>query len=212
MYEEELLQYGLEIANSNKMSLRMKNHHHPISITEDEFFFIKDYVAQRNYLLAYEIATGFGVSSCAIGLGMPFGKVISCDSYIEEQFNLASAYQTLQKEIYKNSDGYRTALQLSKHFGLNIDYKIGWSPAIDEVLGEFRPDFAFIDAAHYDKNLLVDIAAIYHRMSKPYTIMIHDVGAFSEFTIKTLELFLGVKMILPTITRSYGIGYFQVNR
>jgi predicted O-methyltransferase YrrM len=212
MYKD-LLQYNLRIDDENLNYLGMINHHHPLSITENEFYFIKDYVSKKQYKSAYEVATGFGISACAIGLGLKTsgGKLISMDAYIEEKVNLAWGYQHTSKETYQDSDGYKTAISLRKHFNLEdtIKYYVGWSPDdVNDILGNKKLDFAFIDAAHFDSNLLMDIEVIKDRMVTPFTVMLHDTQAFSKETLNIIGNWFNTELILPKIQKSFNLGYY----
>lgn len=216
MYHD-LLQYDLRIGDHNAMSLAMKNHFHPFSITEDEFNFIRKHIASKHYKSGYELATAFGLSSCAIGLGLKAsgGKLISVDAYIEEQVNLAWGYPTDHKQTFEDSDGYKTALKLRKHFSLEdtVEFHVGWSPDdIPKILGDRKLDFAFIDAAHFDENLLADVSVIKDLLIPPFTVMIHDTHSFNAATFSTIADWLGTNLVKPHIPRSFNLGYFERNR
>lgn len=208
----ELVQYGL-IRDPNHTGLNMANHVHPISITEDEFNFIRDYVAARKYKSGYEVATAFGVSACALGLGLlpNGGKLVSVDAYIEEQYNYCLGYLD-KKQTYENSDGWRVAHQLRKHFGLEatIDFRVGWSPDdIPAILGDRKLDIVFIDALHKDRNLLDDVRVIKDRLEPPFTLMLHDSHAFAPGTLGLISEWMGAKMVQPKLPHSWNIGYFE---
>jgi predicted O-methyltransferase YrrM len=208
-----LLAYDLQFHDNDRVSLSMKWHFHPVSITEDEFRFIRDFIKDHGYRSGYEVATAFGVSSCAIGLGLKAngGSLISMDCYIEEQYNYATLYQGVERELYPEADGLKIAQKLRTHFDLEdtVEFVVGWSPDdVPAVLGDRQLDFVFIDAAHFDVNLLADIDSIRDRLMPGATVMIHDVPAFSDKTFSTVNEWLGVEIVKPFLHRSYGLGYW----
>ncbi|MGE0289046.1 MAG: class I SAM-dependent methyltransferase [Bradyrhizobium sp.] len=213
----DLLHFGLRIADEHQVALGMVNHHHPFSITEDEFAFIGNHVRSRGYRSAYEVATGFGVSAAAIGLGLQArgGKLLSVDAYIEEAMGHASAYRGRRRECHHGSDGMRIAEQLRAHFGLTdtVEFRVGWSPDdIPHLLGERTLDFAFIDGGHFEHQVLADVEVIRDRMVPPFTVMLHDTGAIAEPVLTAIRGWLGVPMVRPRLAHTYHLGMFEVLR
>lgn len=212
----DLLRFGLRVGDAKRLALGMANHHHPLSITEEEFAFIRAHVASRRYRSAYELATGFGVSACAIGLGLREGgggTLLSVDSYIEERFNLATAYQNAAQQVHPDADGLRIAKQLRDHFGLGdiVRFELGWSPDdIPRLLGARSLDFVFIDGAHFDEHVRADVASIRDRLRRPYTIMLHDSADLTQGTMDMFSEWFGVEMTRPELKRSFHLGMFEV--
>lgn len=202
------------IFDAEKKSLRMKDHLTPVSITEDEFNWLAAHVCISSHMnfLSYDMATAFGISSLALAQH-PFTTVVSMDSYIEEQFNNPSDYQG-QSQTYQDSDGFKVANRLKDKWGLrNIDYYCGHSPTdVETILNKYGGKLirhAFIDAAHFDENLVADIRAIAPFMDKGGTwVAIHDIHCFSPEAIKECEDILHKKFDKIELQRTYGMGRF----
>lgn len=188
-------------------ALRMSNHINPISIKYSEFIYIHDYIIDNNLKVGYEVATAFGISSLAAGLAFKDneGKLLTVDAYIEEHYNAWDGY-TDKKEYYIDSDGYKSVNKLIEHFSLEdvIYPKVGWSPDdIPTLLDNFLVnnellDYMFIDAAHFDDNIIEDIEVLKPYMSNEFTIFIHDSHAFTDKLDKYLfDSFRANKNIIP---------------
>jgi len=186
-------------------SLRMVNHNMPLSIKNDEFAFIKDFVVENNLKRGYEIATAFGVSATAFGLGLKEtgGRMVTMDAYIEEQYNDCSAYRN-KKGTYQDADGYKSMQFLIDTFDLHdiIIPVVGWSPddtadAITSVFGEEKLDFVFIDALHYDEAVIADVNSVLPFLDDRYAIFFHDVHCFSENVEKFLVDTFGQSWTVP---------------
>lgn len=210
---DELLKYGLTVCNEDLRALCMTGNGCPVSITEEEFRFITTFVAANGYTNGYELATGFGISTCAIGLGLKAngGKIISVDAYIEEKSGSWDNYQD-KKKTHTDSKGFKMASTLVKHFNLEneVELQVGWSPDdIPEILEGYTIDFAFIDGAHFDQNVLDDINVIRPNLITPFTVMLHDIKAFSKGTLDTISGWLGTEIQYPRLSKTWGIGYYR---
>lgn len=206
---QSLLRYGLRIADEGRVALGMLDHTpHPCSITEDEFNFIRDYVAARGCRSGYELGTGFGISACAIGLGLrpSGGRLVSMDCYAEEVVNLAGEYPR-HPAVNPRSDGYRIAGELLRHFGLTetVTLRVGVSPE-DAPKGPF--DFVFLDGSHFDECLALDVDAIKRELMPRCTVMVHDLRCF-YWGVGALAEQLGCKMVTADLPRTFGLGYFE---
>ena len=214
---QDLLSLGLRIADDQRISLAMAQHHYPMSITQDEFVFVRDHIARRGYRNAYDLATGFGVSACAIGLGVQprGGHVVSMDCYIEETMGAVIRYHDGPPTMANTADGYAMALALRRHFNLDdvIKFQWGCSPAdVPAVLTGMALDFAFIDAAHTDVHLLADVAAIRSYLVRPYTVMLHDTNQFTAAALDEIGSWFGAPLLMPQTTGwfGYALGYYCV--
>lgn len=179
----------------NYGSLRMASHDEPISIRLAEFQFITGLIQKFNLKSGYECATAFGVSAVAAGLGFKAtgGSLVTMDAYIEEKHNACNDYAGASRQVYQDADGYRCAEKLLAHFELNhvVQLKCGWSPDdVDKVLTQ-PIDFAFIDAGHFDANLIADIKVINPLLISGAFVLIHDVHCFSKNAIREVENLLG---------------------
>lgn len=185
-------------------SLGMKEHYHPWSIKQDEFFYLKKIIIQNNLKVGYEIATAFGISSLAIGLGFKEtgGKLITMDAYIEEKYGNAGAYDGKTAEIHADSDGYKSVNFLIEHYGLqNIVFpEIGWSPddtaaAILKHTNE-KIDFVFIDGGHFPEQIIKDIESVLPFLNDKYIMTFHDTHTFNQ---EVNDFIYKVTGKLPTI-------------
>ena len=66
--------------------------HLPFSINNFEFNFMRDVIIKNNLKNGYELATGLGISTLALSLGLKEtdGHLISCDSYQEVNENVVT--------------------------------------------------------------------------------------------------------------------------
>lgn len=216
IYAKILNTFKSELLQTTNTSLQMVKHHHPWSITEEEFIFIKEYIAKRPIKAAYEVATAFGVSACAIALGLKnnnlHGNLLTLDAYIEEQYNNCDAYKGKQKATFEDSDGYKIAGKLFKFFELdNVIRKVGWSPDdVDKVLNESKMDnidFVFIDSQHTDACLLADFKAVENRLSEVCHIFIHDSNCASQDTLTYMIKRIKGRIATPKISYSWNLRY-----
>lgn len=196
-------------------ALRMRNHPFPHSITADEFDFIHDYIVAANRRSGFEVATGFGVSACAIGLGMQAtqGRLVSMDAYIEERFAKNNLYPSMIREVYEDSDGIEIARALTTLCGISdvVDLVVGFSPDdVARVLHGRTLDFAFIDARHDEDALSDDVGAVFPFLRAPYTLMLHDRDRFHPSAIADVLDVTGGREVPTGLTRTVGLMVIEV--
>ena len=185
-------------------NLKMTNHDFPYSITEDEFFFLKNLIIENNLKNGFECATGFGVSSTAIGLGMKEtnGKLITMDAYVEEYVNHPHSYRNSAPISHKDMDGYKSVSYLIEHFRLkdNVFPEVGWSPLdINKCVSKHtneKLDFVFLDSGHFPEQLIKEIDTIFDLLSERYIIAFHDTypNLFSFDVVNYIQNKLGGKI------------------
>lgn len=165
-----------------RKSIKMREHSFPYSITTHEFEFLKNIVVTHNLKTGYEIATGFGISSVAIGMGMKEtgGKLVSMDAYIEEHLE-TPGYAHQQNEFrHLDADGYKSAKFLVDTFELEntVYLETGWSPTDTETVIKKHLssplDFVFIDGGHFPHQIIRDLKSIEHLLGERYVIALHD--------------------------------------
>lgn len=164
------------------ISLKMKDHRFPMSLMAVEFNFLKDLIIRYNLKRGYEVATGFGVSSVAAGLGFKKtnGFLITMDSYIEENSENHIVYRNSSPKTFTETDGYKSVRFLIDKFDLNnhIIPTVGWSPNdVDKVLEpykNFKFDYVFIDGGHFPEQIIKDVEAIVPYLDEKYIIVFHD--------------------------------------
>jgi len=203
----------------DSLSLRMAKHVNPLSITETEFEFIRSTIVNNKLKTGYEVATAFGVSALAMALGIKEtgGKSVSMDCYIEEQFNSCEVYRDKDRTLYQDSDGFRSASFLMKHFGVenHITLAVGWSPDDTETVlkNTFGPkvklDYVMIDAQHIDKSLIADFDAVLPYINrKRFVLFVHDLHCFTSEAIGHIERSLETKLsVVPECALGTGNGY-----
>jgi predicted O-methyltransferase YrrM len=185
-------------------SLKMTNHDFPYSISEDEFMFLKNLIIENNLKNGFECATGFGVSSVAIGLGMKEtnGKLVTMDAYVEEHVNHPHSYRNSIPNSYKDMDGYKSASYLIEHFRLKdtVFSEVGWSPtdikkSISKHITE-KLDFVFLDSGHFPEQLIKEIDTIFDLLSNNFIIAFHDTypNLFNYDVVNYIENKLGAKI------------------
>ncbi len=59
----------------------------PVSLSETEFNYLSQFIVEHNLTAGFDLATAFGISALAIGLGLKKtgGRLLSMDSYREEE-------------------------------------------------------------------------------------------------------------------------------
>ena len=187
---EEIVKFEdgpVQYENTGSGHIKMKQHPYPYSIKQDEFEFLKNIIIEHNLQRGYECATAFGVSSCAIGLGFKQtgGKVVTMDAYVEEQCQNPSAYKDFERTVYETSDGYKSVKYLIEKFELQdtLFPEIGWSPddTFRCIKNHFRQklDFVFIDAGHFEDQMIKDIDAFLPLLDDKYVLAFHDVYDWS---------------------------------
>lgn len=162
-------------------SLGMEGHNFPLSIRPNEFEFLKDLIIKYNLQSGFELASAFGVSTTALGLGFKQtgGKLLTMDAYVEEREQFYQ--QTYENtEVNFDSDGFNSVNYLIEYFRLKeIVYPtIGWSPNdLVKSISSFPNssfDFVFLDGGHSPKQIILDLKAIYPFLAKEYVFVFHD--------------------------------------
>ncbi len=202
-----------------KINLIMKKHGNPGSISKKEFEYLENYITRHNYKRGYELATAFGISALAAGLGFKQtnGRLISVDAYIEEHYGCATKYQD-KCEIYTNADGYKVANYLAKKFNIenHVSFHYGWSPRdIPEILSRElngdKLDYVFIDAQHYDDCVIADIDVVIPYLATNFTLFFHDVHCFtSKFTDFLLGKFNKTYEIVVHRDQGYNLSKLEI--
>lgn len=177
-----------ELVNEGK-GIHMKKHSNPASIAQSEFNFINKFIIDNDLKKGYEVATAFGISMLAAGLGFKEtnGRLVTMDAYIEEQFDSCCAYDESHKETYQNADGFKTASFLIEEFDLKniVTPTVGFSPrdtskVIESVFGLEKLDYVFIDALHTEEAVLQDIEVILPFLADKFVLFLHDVHCFTS--------------------------------
>jgi predicted O-methyltransferase YrrM len=193
--------------------ISMVGHKFPVSIRESEFEFLKNFIIKYDLKNGFELATAFGISAIALGLGFKQtgGHLLTMDCYVEEHHdsNLYDVYGVPYH--YENTDGWKSANYLIEHFRLkkNVTPKYGWSPGdtgsvISQVLTK-KIDFIFLDAGHYTKQIMMDLGALKPWLADEYVIILHDFypHIFTEELLQFLEDNFGKK---PEVVLEYPKG------
>lgn len=194
------LPFSLESVAEN--SVKFTNHHHPWSIRETEADIIYNIITSNNLKVGFEICTGVGISglTAAYAFSNTGGKLVSIDAYVEETFNLCSAYDINTKIVKKaeDSDGYRMTSYLSSKLGISnhLVLDVGWSP--DDVPtsyvkhhGNNKLDYAFIDGGHTQKQIDEDVKVLLSFLSENAVIVFHDSDSNGSNTIDLIKNYYG---------------------
>ena len=197
---------GWEIAyefsnRASHTSVRMQGTQYPNSITEPEFEIIRETVSKNNLMHGYEVATGFGLSTLAMGLGFKEtgGKIVTMDAYDEEVTQNPLGDNSNIK--HQNTQGFKSVCQLVEKFGLEdtVYPTVGWSPqdantCINSIFDENQMlDFIFIDAFHTEDAVMNDFDSIKNRINKEkFVVMLHDADILPS-SISYIENFLKSK-------------------
>lgn len=174
-----------ELTNTN--NIKMVQHPYPYSIKYEEFEFLRCLVRDCKLQRGFEVATAFGVSSLALGLGFKEtgGKCVTMDAYIEEKCKDPGKYENFEREVYEQADGYKSVKYLIEAFRVqdHLFPEIGWSPDDTEtaIRKHFSEplDFVFIDAGHFQDQIIRDIDAVLPLLGEKYVLAFHDVYPWS---------------------------------
>lgn len=174
----------VKYAHGGRGHLRMSHRDVPLSILEPEFNYIKDIIVSSNCKTGFEVATAFGISALAAGLGFKEtgGKLLTMDAYIEENSADPNAYRGANKALYKDSMGYKSVSYLREKFNLedNLVAECGWSPddiapLIEQHFGSTKLDYVFIDSGHFPEQLREEVNVLSKFIHKNTIFLFHDV-------------------------------------
>jgi predicted O-methyltransferase YrrM len=135
----------------------------------------------------FELATAFGISGSAIGTAMKKtgGKLVTMDAYIEEKCNNAGTYEKFERQVYEQSDGYKSVKYLIKKLDIenHMIGEIGWSPDdVDSIITRNfteKLDFVFLDAGHFGHQMIKDIESIKPHLADKFVFVFHDIYPWS---------------------------------
>jgi predicted O-methyltransferase YrrM len=187
---EEILKFNdgpVGYERSGRGHIKMKGHSVPLSIMQAEWDFLHNIVVENNLQRGFELATAFGISGSAIGTAFKKtgGKFVTMDAYVEEKYNNAGKYEHFEKEVYDKSDGYKSVKYLVEKFGLQDTMfpEIGWSPDdVGDIIGRHfteKLDFVFLDAGHFEGQMIKDIDAIKPHLAEKFVFVFHDIYPWS---------------------------------
>ena len=162
-------------------NMNMIGHNFPVSIRQREFEFLKETIIKYNLKNGFELATAFGVSATALGLGFKQtgGKLITMDAYIEENLQ-DHRYDGANYQTYHEMNGWKSVNYLIEHFRLQkvVTPTVGWSPDdTGSVIAQHtteKIDFVFLDAGHFPEQVMKDLYALKPFLDKEYVIALHD--------------------------------------
>lgn len=205
---------------SEKKSLNMRGHGNPVSITETEANYIVRHILEKKYKYGYEVATGFGISLLAAGLGLKHnqGRLLSIDSYIEEKYGGCNSYRNINDTVL-DSDGYRMAKYIIDKYDLinTVKLAIGRSPdnvceLLDKYMDGNKLDYVFIDAEHYDDSVISDTKVIIPHLNKSTTLFFHDIHCFTDkFTDFLINNFgKTYEVVVPLGPNGYNLAKLEI--
>lgn len=185
--------------------IHMCNHNFPTSVRVDEFNFLKRLIIKYNLKSGFELATAFGVSTVALGIGFKEngGKLLTMDAYVEERQNVYT--QTYENTtVNHDSDGFKSVNYLIEHFRLKevVNPQVGWSPK--DVLSVVKNhskktfDFLFLDGGHHPNQIIQDLFAIRPFLEEEYVIVLHDffTNVYTKEVLDVLKFLFGIEPII----------------
>jgi predicted O-methyltransferase YrrM len=187
---EEILKFDdgpVKYEKSGRGHVKMVGHSVPYSVMQKEWDFLHNIVVDNNLKRGFELATAFGVSGSAIGTAMKKtgGKLVTMDAYIEEKCNNAGTYEKFERQVYEQSDGYKSVKYLIKKLEIenHMIAEIGWSPDdVDSIITRNfteKLDFVFLDAGHFGHQMIKDIEAIKPHLADKFVFVFHDIYPWS---------------------------------
>jgi len=204
--------------------LKLKSQEFPWTIKEFEFDVLTSLVSTYNCRRAFEVATGFGVSSLAIGLGLKEtqGKLVTVDAYVEELKNHPDVYRGSNPTIHTQAIGYKMVKYLIDRYDLTntVFPEVGWSPRdTSDILkrhlvpGE-KLDFVFIDGGHFSEQVIRDVEGVLPFLAPKNIIVFHDGfnQVFDRPTVSRIESLLRKPLrMLVDINTGLGNNMMIVN-
>lgn len=169
----------IQLEHCEYSALRIKDVHNPISIKEREFRFLYAICEELQLKSGFEVATAFGVSSLAVALSMKHreGKLVTMDSYIEENSEHCLAYGVEKDNVHKDARGFKNVNFFIDHFSLKnvLIPTVGVSIENLQKHNKNLLDYVMIDALHTDAAATADFLAISSQINKEkYLIAVHD--------------------------------------
>lgn len=185
--ETKLWPISLQTVNYNSLNthygLRMIHKEVPISISEHEFNFMRDFVQNLNPKECLEIATGIGVSTLAIALSLKDGYLTTIDSYEEEEKQVQPQGSFVKNN--KNPDGLLMAQMLARHFEVQDKIEFIHNIYDGNILPDGKWDFIFLDCPKNDEDFIKIFKILLHSIGDHTKILVHDThthsGASKEF-------------------------------
>jgi hypothetical protein len=159
----------------------------PFSINNFEFNFMRDIIIKNNLKNGYELATGLGISTLALSLGLKEtdGHLISCDSYQEVIENVV----TLNGDKCFNmedTDTFKVCCHLLKYYDTEKHVTLfnALSPhqTSDILINNGKKlDIVFLDCPKNDDDFERDIKSICNLINlEKFIIFIHDSHCFTK--------------------------------
>jgi predicted O-methyltransferase YrrM len=199
----------IDHANGKHIGIRLKNYSFPISINEAEFNYIYNFIVNNNLKSGFELSTGTGISSIAIGLAMlkTNGHLITLDSYYEnltgisENIPVENYSKENIEEIIQKSECYKFAFQAISVLNLEniVQLEVGWSPTDVKILNEKRNvplDFIFLDCPKNDDEFKRDIKAVLPFINKnKFAIFVHDSHCYTTDSFNLIKEIFNLEMI-----------------
>lgn len=165
--------------------LRMYHKDVPISISQHEFNFITEFVRTLNPKNCLEIATGIGVSTLAIALGLTDGKLVTIDSYEEEEEQVQP--QGSFKKNQNHPDGLLMAQMLARHFGVQNKIQFVHDVFDGNILRVDHWDFVFLDCPKNDQDFINIFKILLHYIGDHTKILVHDTHTHSGTSKQFVE-------------------------
>jgi predicted O-methyltransferase YrrM len=164
--------------------MKLKSRNFPWSIKQMEFDLLRSLVVANNLKRGFEIATGIGISSTALGLGFQEtgGKLVTMDSYVEDLHNHPESYRRVLPTLHTESINLKSTQFLINHYKLQdtVFPEVGWSPRdTGQIIKKhFTPDekldFLFLDGGHFPEQIAKDLEGIVPYLSKKSIVVFHD--------------------------------------
>jgi predicted O-methyltransferase YrrM len=196
-------------ANKKHIGIHVSTRVFPISINESEFNFMLNFVVNNNLKNGFELSTGTGISTIALGTALKEtnGHLITIDSYYEELHGISSNIPVgnyLSKDIEKIKETslcYKFATSAIATMGLSdhVGFEIGWSP-VDSVAAIQKRntpmDLVFLDCPKNDAEFERDIRSIrpFMDMNK-FAIFVHDTDSYTQKSFDLVKELFNTEMI-----------------
>lgn len=166
----------------------------PISISQNEFNFVRDYIKTKRPLSCLELGTGCGISTLAIALGLKNtdSKLLTIDSYSEE---LLGKQPDKNFPINHEAAGKRFLDWALHQFDLEdtvynvVEVFSNCEPVLEDY-GSF--DFVMIDSTKSSENFIETVKFILPHLHSNFSMIIHDTHTFDKRAEEYLRAEFGV--------------------
>ena len=206
-------QIVISSTHSGHYGLKRESKHLPVSLNEREFNLFIRFIRENNLTCGYELGTGFGISTLAIGIGMQYTKgiVYTLDSYVEGEYQYQPVGNTSDKITPVYPQDMKFAIETIKKFGVRnyVVFLKGNSPEYAlNTFDSYQPklDFVFLDCPKVAQDLYRDIHGFKPYLSDKYALFIHDTHDYQTEAKKIVKEELDIELKFDILQQKFPLA------